>query len=89
LSTDIAIPSIFLRRGEVTHNVAALNGQTYIQPLLARTSYSYHHNAVPTLLQLLHEVIHNLLQLRTIHSKDILEILNVLQQILRQILHGT
>ena len=42
-----------------------------------------------TLLELLHEVSHNLLELRAVHGELILEILDVLQKILRQFVPRT
>ncbi len=42
-----------------------------------------------TLLELLHEVSHDLLELRAVHTELILEILDVLQKILRQFVPRT
>lgn len=64
-----------------------------MQPLLAGHSvYDQHQHQdqlAPTLLQLLDEVVDDLLQLRAVHGKSILEVLNLLQKILRQIVHGS
>lgn len=41
----------------------------------------------PTLFELLHEMVRNLLEFGAVHGKDVLELLDLLQQVLGQLMH--
>lgn len=57
---------------------------------MSANGFSNRHTAVwHTFLELLDEVVDNLLQLGAVHREEVLELLDLLQEILRHIGHGS
>jgi hypothetical protein len=69
----------------VSHNVAALDRETY--DVVSFEAEPAGAGSGRTLLKLTNEVLHDLLELGSVDSEDLLELLDMLQKILRQLVH--